>query len=232
MALRPADRAEGDFDLTMTTLKMPSGRPRPHQQLARPQLRLLPEAGFGETGMVQTLNHRDGIPVRWNITTTEARMPLKHLFLEPSVLANPKRMLTLRAPGKAARTVSPGTMMVGDHPAGEGHVGILIHHTFLHGRHADHHPSHVFPDMVGHGVEVHASHPHHVHHAGIHAVCVVALHSAMAHSGMVHSTCGGRSGALLGKLEFRVPGDDRRRERGSGDSSREDRLCDVHIEFS
>lgn len=79
----PQIGAEGDFDLTMTTLKMPSGA-LVHINNARAcsygfDQRL---EAFGEKGMVQTRNHRDDRLVRWDSAKTEARMPLKHFFLE------------------------------------------------------------------------------------------------------------------------------------------------------
>lgn len=79
----PAIGAEGDFDLTMTTLKMPSGA-LVHINNSRAcsygfDQRL---EAFGEKGMIQTRNHRDDPLVRWDGTATEARKPLKHFFLE------------------------------------------------------------------------------------------------------------------------------------------------------
>lgn len=79
----PRIGAEGDFDLTMTTLKMPSGALM-HINNARAcsygfDQRL---EAFGDKGMVQTRNHRDDTLVRWNGEATEARKPLKHFFLE------------------------------------------------------------------------------------------------------------------------------------------------------
>lgn len=75
--------AEGDFDMTMTTLKMPSGA-LVHINNSRAcsygfDQRL---EAFGDRGMVQTLNHRDDNLVRWDRQNTVARQPLKHFFLE------------------------------------------------------------------------------------------------------------------------------------------------------
>ena len=79
----PEIGAEGDFDLTMTTLKMPSGA-LVHINNSRScaygfdqRLEVL-----GEKGMVQTVNHRDDNLVRWDDKRTVAREPLKHFFLE------------------------------------------------------------------------------------------------------------------------------------------------------
>lgn len=79
----PKIGAEGDFDMTMTTLKMPSGA-LVHINNSRAcsygfDQRL---EAFGVKGMVQTLNHRDDTLVRWDEGQTEARAPLKHFFLE------------------------------------------------------------------------------------------------------------------------------------------------------
>ncbi|WP_127559579.1 inositol 2-dehydrogenase [Nioella ostreopsis] len=79
----PQIGAEGDFDLTMTTMTMPSGA-LVHINNSRAcsygfDQRL---EAFGEKGMVQTRNHRDDTLVRWDGTATEARKPLKHFFLE------------------------------------------------------------------------------------------------------------------------------------------------------
>ena len=79
----PAIGAAGDFDLTITTLKMPSGalvhinnsRACPYGFDQRLEV-------FGEKGMLQTRNHRDDTLVRWTCGATEARKPLKHFFLE------------------------------------------------------------------------------------------------------------------------------------------------------
>lgn len=75
--------AEGDFDLTMTTLKMPSGA-LVHINNSRACAYGFDQRleAFGEKGMVQTRNHRDDTLVRWDGTATEARKPLKHFFLE------------------------------------------------------------------------------------------------------------------------------------------------------
>lgn len=79
----PAIGSAGDFDLTMTTLTMPSGalvhinnsRACPYGFDQRIE-------ALGETGMLQTRNHRDDTLVRWGAIATEARTPLKHFFLE------------------------------------------------------------------------------------------------------------------------------------------------------
>lgn len=75
--------AKGDFDMTMTTLKMPSGA-LIHINNSRAcaygfdqRLEVL-----GDKGMVQTLNHHDDNLVRWDDRRTVARKPLKHFFLE------------------------------------------------------------------------------------------------------------------------------------------------------
>jgi myo-inositol 2-dehydrogenase/D-chiro-inositol 1-dehydrogenase len=79
----PQIGAEGDFDLTMTTLRMPSGA-LVHINNSRAcsygfDQRL---EAFGDEAMVQTRNHRDDMLVRWDSVRTEARKPLKHFFLE------------------------------------------------------------------------------------------------------------------------------------------------------
>ncbi|MBR9651333.1 inositol 2-dehydrogenase [Thalassovita aquimarina] len=75
--------AEGDFDMTMTTLKMPSGA-LVHINNSRACAYGFDQRleAFGNDGMVQTLNHRDDNLVRWNNRRTAAREPLKHFFLE------------------------------------------------------------------------------------------------------------------------------------------------------
>ena len=79
----PAIGAEGDFDLTMTTLKMPSGA-LAHINNSRACAYGFDQRleAFGATGMIQTRNHRDDRLVRWDAAATEARKPLKHFFLE------------------------------------------------------------------------------------------------------------------------------------------------------
>lgn len=74
---------EGDFDLTMTTLKMPSGA-LVHVNNARACCYGFDQRleAFGTRGMIQTRNHRDDPLVRWTSATTEALAPLKHFFLE------------------------------------------------------------------------------------------------------------------------------------------------------
>ena len=75
--------AEGDFDMTMTTLKMPSGA-LVHINNSRACAYGFDQRleAFGDNGMVQTLNHRDDNLVRWDKTRTVAREPLKYFFLE------------------------------------------------------------------------------------------------------------------------------------------------------
>lgn len=75
--------AEGDFDMTMTTLKMPSGALL-HINNSRACAYGFDQRleAFGDNGMVQTLNHRDDNLVRWDQSHTVARKPLKHFFLE------------------------------------------------------------------------------------------------------------------------------------------------------
>lgn len=79
----PQIGAEGDFDLTMTTFKMPSGA-LVHINNSRACAYGFDQRleAFGERGMVQTRNHRDDTLVRWDGAATEARKPLKHFFLE------------------------------------------------------------------------------------------------------------------------------------------------------
>ncbi len=75
--------AEGDFDMTMTTLKMPSGA-LVHINNSRACAYGFDQRleAFGDDGMLQTLNHRDDNLVRWDKQRTVAREPLKHFFLE------------------------------------------------------------------------------------------------------------------------------------------------------
>ena len=79
----PAIGAEGDLDLTMTTLKMPSGA-LVHINNSRACAYGFDQRleAFGDTGMLQTVNHRDDNLVRWDDRRTAAREPLKHFFLE------------------------------------------------------------------------------------------------------------------------------------------------------
>lgn len=79
----PQIGAEGDFDLTMTTLKMPSGALL-HINNSRACAYGFDQRleAFGDKGMVQTVNHRDDNLVRWDKQRTAAREPLKHFFLE------------------------------------------------------------------------------------------------------------------------------------------------------
>lgn len=73
----------GDFDLTMTQMKMPSGA-IVHINNSRQCAYGFDQRveAFGTDGLVQTRNHRDDPLVRWSATQTEARQPLKHFFLE------------------------------------------------------------------------------------------------------------------------------------------------------
>ncbi len=75
--------AEGDVDLAMTTLIMPSGA-LAHINNSRAcaygfdqRLEI-----FGTGGMVQTANKRDDPLIRWSADHTAARARLKHFFLE------------------------------------------------------------------------------------------------------------------------------------------------------
>ena len=75
--------AEGDVDLVMTTLMMPSGA-LAHINNARACVYGFDQRleVFGTKGMVQTSNHRDDPLIRWTGDRTEAMVPLKHFFLE------------------------------------------------------------------------------------------------------------------------------------------------------
>lgn len=75
--------AEGDYDMTMSTLKMPSGA-LVHINNSRACAYGFDQRleAFGDDGMLQTLNHRDDNLVRWDKASTAARQPLKHFFLE------------------------------------------------------------------------------------------------------------------------------------------------------
>lgn len=75
--------AEGDFDLTMTQMKMPSGA-IVHISNSRNCAYGFDQRieAFGQSGLLQTRNHRDEQLVRWTRAYTEARQPLKHFFLE------------------------------------------------------------------------------------------------------------------------------------------------------
>lgn len=79
----PQIGAEGDLDLTMSTLKMPSGA-LVHINNSRACAYGFDQRleAFGDKGMVQTVNHRDDNLVRWNEKSTAAHEPLKHFFLE------------------------------------------------------------------------------------------------------------------------------------------------------
>ncbi|TRD22233.1 Gfo/Idh/MocA family protein [Palleronia caenipelagi] len=79
----PEIGAEGDFDLTMTTFRMPSGA-LVHINNSRACAYGFDQRleAFGDDGMLQTINHRDDPLIRWDGRRTEAREPLKHFFLE------------------------------------------------------------------------------------------------------------------------------------------------------
>ncbi|MYH56806.1 MAG: inositol 2-dehydrogenase, partial [Boseongicola sp. SB0675_bin_26] len=79
----PAIGAEGDVDLTMTVLKMPSGA-LVHVNNSRACAYGFDQRleAFGTKGMLQTKNHRDDNLVRWDGQRTDARATLKHFFLE------------------------------------------------------------------------------------------------------------------------------------------------------
>lgn len=73
----------GDVDLTMTTLKMPSGalvHINNSRQCAYGFDQRLEV--FGTEGMIQTRNHHDDPLVRWGPEGTNVQSPLKHFFLE------------------------------------------------------------------------------------------------------------------------------------------------------
>jgi myo-inositol 2-dehydrogenase/D-chiro-inositol 1-dehydrogenase len=69
--------------MTMTLMKMPSGA-LVHINNSRACVYGFDQRleAFGESGMVQTANHRESNLIRWSQSSTEARMPLKHFFLE------------------------------------------------------------------------------------------------------------------------------------------------------
>lgn len=73
----------GDLDLTMTTLKMPSGA-LVHINNSRSCAYGFDQRveAFGDKGLLQTVNQRDDNILRWNGQATEANKPLKHFFLE------------------------------------------------------------------------------------------------------------------------------------------------------
>lgn len=79
----PAIGAEGDVDLAMTTLMMPSGAIA-HINNSRACVYGFDQRleVFGAQGMVQTSNQRDDPLIRWTGVTTESKAPLKHFFLE------------------------------------------------------------------------------------------------------------------------------------------------------
>lgn len=79
----PEIGATGDFDLTMTQMKMPSGA-IVHINNSRQCAYGFDQRieAFGTDGLVQTQNHRDDPLVRWSAKQTEARTRLKHFFLE------------------------------------------------------------------------------------------------------------------------------------------------------
>ena len=74
---------EGDVDLAMTTLMMPSGA-LAHINNSRACVYGFDQRleVFGTKGMVQTSNQRDDPLIRWTGERTEAKAPLKHFFLE------------------------------------------------------------------------------------------------------------------------------------------------------
>ncbi len=79
----PEIGAEGDFDLTMTMLKFPSGaiaQINNSRQCSYGFDQRL--EAFGTVGTLQTVNQRDDNLVYWNQSNTEAQRPLKHFFLE------------------------------------------------------------------------------------------------------------------------------------------------------
>jgi len=73
----------GDVDATMTTLKMPSGC-LVHINNSRQCCYGFDQRleAFGSKGMLQTTNQRDDNLIRWGLSQTEAKAPLKHFFLE------------------------------------------------------------------------------------------------------------------------------------------------------
>ena len=75
--------AEGDIDLAMTTLVMPSGA-LAHINNSRACVYGFDQRleVFGTRGMIQTSNQRDDPLIRWSEGQTEARTKLKHFFLE------------------------------------------------------------------------------------------------------------------------------------------------------
>ena len=75
--------AEGDVDLAVTTLMMPSGA-LAHINNSRSCAYGFDQRleVFGTGGLVQTANHRDDPLIRWTAGQTQARAPLKHFFLE------------------------------------------------------------------------------------------------------------------------------------------------------
>lgn len=79
----PAIGELGDYDTTMTTLKMPSGC-LVHINNSRRCAYGFDQRieAFGEAGMLQTSNQRDEDLIRWGAQATKARAPLKHFFLE------------------------------------------------------------------------------------------------------------------------------------------------------
>ena len=75
--------AEGDIDLAMTVLTMPSGA-LAHINNSRACAYGFDQRVevFGTKGMVQTSNQRDDPLIRWSAERTEAKAKLKHFFLE------------------------------------------------------------------------------------------------------------------------------------------------------
>ena len=79
----PQIGAEGDFDLTATQMRMPSGA-IVHINNSRQCAYGFDQRveAFGDGGLLQTINHRDDPLIRWSSEHTESRKPLKHFFLE------------------------------------------------------------------------------------------------------------------------------------------------------
>ena len=75
--------AEGDVDLAMTVLTMPSGA-LAHINNSRACAYGFDQRVevFGTKGMVQTSNQRDDPLIRWSAERTEVKAKLKHFFLE------------------------------------------------------------------------------------------------------------------------------------------------------
>lgn len=79
----PEIGAAGDADTTMTIMKMPSGCLVHINNCRRCAYGFDQRLeAFGEGGMIQTTNQRDNNLVHWSAKDTEAKVPLKHFFLE------------------------------------------------------------------------------------------------------------------------------------------------------